>query len=601
MNRRTMMIATACAAACAAAARALPQSSDSSQRLNALFDQFMRENLDLSPLQVTYLGMDTGARAKQKSAIDDGSPAGIERQKALIASQLARLKAFDRARLSASDAISYDVILFGLRTTDASNNAFRYGVTGFWSVGAGQPYVLSPRTGSYQQLPTFLDNQHVIETKTDADAYVARLAGFATVLDQEIEAARRDAAMGVTPPDFALAKTLSQMQKLRASTPAESPLTASVVRRTREKNIPGDYAQAASRVVQDKIYPALERQIAFVTGMQKKATHDAGVWRLPDGDAYYAASLLAWTTSASNPDEIHRLGLELVQDHAAQIDTLMRKLGMTQGSVGERLRAMFADPKYLYPNTDAGKERLLADINSRVQRVRARLPDYFGVVPKADVVIKRVPKETEATASGGAYDSPSLDGKRAGIYWINLRDTAERPTWTQPTLTYHESIPGHHLQLSIQQEADLPLIRKTAFYSGYGEGWALYTEQVAAEMGEYDDDPAAHIGYLQSSLFRAVRLVVDTGIHSKRWTREQALQYYVDALGEPAETAITQIERYCVWPGQACSYTLGKRAFLAQRARAQKAFGAKFDIRKFHDAMLLSGAVPLELLGHPYS
>src|SRR6185503_3692710 len=215
MNRRTMMIATACAAACAAAARALPQSSDSSQRLNALFDQFMRENLDLSPLQVTYLGMDTGARATQKSAIDDGSPAGIERQKALIASQLARLKAFDRASLSASDAISYDVILFGLRTTDASNNAFRYGVTGFWSVGAGQPYALSPRTGSYQQLPTFLDNQHVIETKADADAYVARLAGFATVLDQEIEAARRDAAMGVTPPDFALAKTLSQFLHLR--------------------------------------------------------------------------------------------------------------------------------------------------------------------------------------------------------------------------------------------------------------------------------------------------------------------------------------------------------------------------------------------------
>jgi uncharacterized protein (DUF885 family) len=600
MNRRIMMIATACAAACAAA-RALPQSADSSQRLNALFDQFMRENLDLSPLQVTYLGMDTGARAQQKSAIDDTSLAGIERQKALIASQLARLKAFDRASLSASDAISYDVILDRLRTTDTSNSAFRYGVTGFWSVGAGQPYVLSPRTGSYQQLPSFLDNQHVIETEADADAYVARLAGFATVLDQEVEAARRDTAMGVTPPDFALAKTLLQMQKLRASAPEESPLTASVVRRTREKNIPGDYAQAASRVVQDKIYPALERQIAFVTGMQKKATHDAGVWRLPDGDAYYAASLLAWTTSASNPDEIHRLGLELVQDHAAQIDTLMRKLGMTQGSVGERLRAMFADPKYLYPNTDAGKERLLADINSRVQRVRARLPDYFGVVPKADVVIKRVPKETEASASGGAYDSPSLDGKRPGIYWINLRDTAERPTWTLPTLTYHESIPGHHLQLSIQQEADLHLIRKTAFYSGYGEGWALYTEQVAAEMGEYADDPAAHIGYLQSSLFRAVRLVVDTGIHSKRWTREQALQYYVDALGEPAETAITQVERYCVWPGQACSYTLGKRAFLAQRARAQKAFGAKFDIRKFHDAMLLPGAVPLELLAQTYS
>ena len=602
-----MMIGTACAAALAAA-RALPKSfdssqrqvSDSSQRLNTLFDQFMQENLDLSPVGTTYLGMDTGARARQKAEIDDGSAAGIERQKALVASQLARLKAFDRASLSALDAISYDAILYGLRTTDASNKAFRYGVTGYATIGAGQPYVLSQRTGSYQQLPSFLDNQHIIETKADADAYVARLAGFATLLDQELEAARRDTAMGVTPPDFVLAKTLQQTQNLRASAPEESPLTESVVRRAREKNIPGDYARQASQVVKEKIYPTLERQIAFVTEMQKKATHDAGVWRLPDGEAYYAASLVAWTTTTGQPAGIHQLGLELVQEHAAQIDTLLRKLGMTQGTVGERLRAMYKNANYLYPNTDAAKERLLADLNVRVQRVHAKLPGYFGVLPKTDVVIKRVRKEIEVAASGGSYDYPSLDGKRAGIYWINLRDTAERPTWTLPALTYHESIPGHHMQRSIQQEANLHLLRKTAFYSAYSEGWALYAEQVAAEMGEYEDDPAAHIGYLQSSMFRAVRLVVDTGIHSKRWTREQAIQYYVDTLGEPEETAITQIERYCVWPGQACAYTLGKSAFLAQRDRAQKALGAKFDIRKFHDAMLLSGAVPLELLEHAY-
>jgi uncharacterized protein (DUF885 family) len=592
MDRRTMMIGTALATVCSAA-RALPQRNDNSKLLSALFDQFMKENLDISPILVTSLGMDTGARVKQKGEIDDGSEAGIEQQKALTASQLARLKNFDSASLSAPDAVSYDVVMYGLRTNDAANKAFRYG-TG----GAGQPYVLSQLSGSYQQLPSFLDNQHTIETKADADAYIARLSGFATLLEQEVEVARHDLAMGVTPPDFALAKTLAQMQALRAPPPEKSSLTTSVVSRTKERKISGDYAQQASQVVKDKIYPALERQIAVVGEMQKTTTHDAGVWRLPEGEAYYTASLVTWATTSKKPEEIHQLGLELVKDHTARIDTLLRKLGMTQGTVGERLRAMYKDPKYLYANTDAAKDALLADLNARVQRVRAKLPNYFATLPKANVEIKRVPKEIEAGAPGGYYNNPSLDGKRPGIYWINLRDTTEQPNWTLPTLTYHESIPGHHLQLSIQQEANLPLIRKTSFYSAYIEGWALYAEQLAVEMGEYDDDPAGHIGQLHDSMFRAVRLVVDTGMHSKRWTREQAVRYFVDTLGDPDTASITEVERYCVWPGQACAYMLGKLTFLAQRTRAQKVLGVKYDIRKFHDAMLLPGAVPLELLEH---
>jgi uncharacterized protein (DUF885 family) len=595
MDRRTMMIGTALAAVLAAA-RAQPQSSDNAKRLNALFDQFMKENLDISPTFVTSLGMDTGARAKQKSEIDDGSEAGIEKQKALTASQLARLRAFDRASLTASDAVSYDVVMYGLRTNDAANRAFQYG-TG----GAGQPYVLSQLNGSYQGLPSFLDNQHTIENKADADAYIARLEAFATLVDQETDVARHDIAMKVTPPDFALAKALTQLQALRAPAPDKSSLTTSVVRRTGEKKIPGDYAQQATRVVKDKIYPALERQIALINDMQKTASHDAGVWRLPDGEAYYDASLVTWATTKKKPDEIHRLGLELVKEHTARIDALLQKLGMTQGTVGERMRAMYKDPKYLYPNTDAAKQTLLADLNARVQRVQAKLPRYFETLPKATVEIKRVPKEIEAGAPGGYYNPPSLDGKRPGIYWINLRDTSEQAKWTLPTLTYHESIPGHHLQGSIQQEAQLPLIRKVSFFSAYIEGWALYAEQLAGEMGEYDDDPAGHIGQLHDSMFRAVRLVVDTGVHSKKWTREQAVRYFVDNLGDPETTSVTEVERYCVWPGQACTYMLGKLTFLAQRAQAQKTLGAKYDIRKFHDAVLLPGAVPLELLDHIYA
>ncbi len=591
-----MMISTAVAAALAAGTtRAGAGGNGGPQSLSALFDQFMKENLDLSPLMVTNLGLDTGARAKQKSEIDDGSEAGIAKQKALTASQLQRLKAFDRATLTARDAISYDVVMFGLRSTDAANKAFTYGPP-----GAGAPYVLSQLTGSYQQLPSFLDNQHTVETREDADAYLARLDGFATLLDQEIEVARHDIAMGVVPPDFALAKTLTQMKELRTPAPEKSSLTESVARRAKQQHIAGDHARQAAKIVKERIYPALDRQIALVAEAAKKATHEAGVARLPNGNEYYIASLVNWVTTNKKPAEIHEIGLDLVKDHTARINELMQQLGMTQGTVGARLRAMYMDPKYLYPNTDQAKEELLADLNRRVQSVRAKLPHYFGAVPKANVEIKRVPKEIEAGAPGGYYNNPSLDGKRPGIYWINLRDTGELPKWTLPTLTYHESIPGHHLQLSIQQEASLPLIRKVAFYSAYIEGWALYAEQLAVEMGEYDNDIPGHIGQLHDSLLRAVRLVIDTGIHSMKWTREQSIKYYTDALGDPEAAAITEVERYCVWPGQACSYMLGKLQFLAEREKAQKALAAKYDVHEFHNAMLLPGAVPLELLDRLY-
>jgi uncharacterized protein (DUF885 family) len=264
--------------------------------------------------------------------------------------------------------------------------------------------------------------------------------------------------------------------------------------------------------------------------------------------------------------------------------------------VGQRLRALYDDPKYRYPNTDAGKDKLIADLNLKVAAVQARLPAYFGTLPKAKLDIRRVPKFTEAGAPGGYYEPGTLDGTRNGAYYINLRDTAEVPNWTLPTLTFHEGIPGHHLQGSLAMENHLPLIRKTQWFSGYGEGWALYAEQLAVEMGMYDDDPLGHVGQIHDSLFRAVRLVVDSGIHSKGWSREQAIKYYVETLGDQDASATTEVERYCVWPGQACSYMLGKLDWLRLRAKAKTALGPKYDIRQFHDAGLLPGAMPLAVL-----
>ncbi|HXC57579.1 MAG TPA: DUF885 family protein [Rhizomicrobium sp.] len=559
--------------------------------MNALFDTFVSENLDLSPTFATSLGVDTGARAHQKSELDGASLAAIDKAQKLNASQLARLSAFDRASVSGDDQISYDVVIFGLKNTDMDNKRYKYA-----GGGAGAPYVISQRDGLYSNIPSFLDNQHTIAVKADADAYLARLEQFALRLDEEADVVRHDVALGVVPPDFALAKTIVQMNALRNQPADSASMTLSVVRRTAEKNIPGDWKTPAAKILTDKVYPALERQIALITSLQPGATHDAGVWRLPDGEAYYRDSVLTWTTSTMSPADIHQTGLDIIKDHSAQIDAIMKTQGMTRGTVGERLRAMYDDPKMLYANTDAAKAQLIADLNVKVAAIRAKLPAYFGALPKADVVIKRVPKEIEAGQAGGYYNAPSLDGKVPGIYWINLRDTAEQPRWLLPTLSYHEAIPGHHLQLSIQREAKMPLIRRLSFFSSYMEGWALYAEQLADEMGMYDDDPLGRIGFLHDAMFRAVRLVVDSGIHAMRWSREQAVKFYVDTLGDQESGAITEIERYAVTPGQACGYMLGKLTFLAARKKARDALGARFDIRSFHDAMLIGGAVPLAML-----
>ncbi len=592
LDRRSLLKSGAASAAVLAFARpAAGADASASTTLNALFDTFIQENLDQSPTFTTALGLDTGTRAHQKSELDEASLAANARSQKLLASQLARLAAFNRSSVSGDDQISYDVVMFKLKSQDDANKRYAYG-----GGGAGSPYVISQLTGLYAGIPSFLDNQHTIETRQDADAYLARLEQFALRMDEEREVVRHDVALGVVPPDFALAKTLEQMNDLRNQPADSASLTMSVVRRTKDKNIPGDWGTPAAKILTDKVYPALDRQIALVTDMQKSATHDAGVWKLPDGESYYRDSVLSWTTSTMSPAEIHRTGLDIIKDHSAQIDAIMRKQGMTQGTVGERLAAMFADPKMLYPNTDAGKEQLIADLNVKIAAIRARLPAYFGVLPKADVVIKRVPKEIEAARAGGYYNAPSLDGTRPGIYWINLRDTAEQPRWLLPTLSYHEAIPGHHLQLSIQREAKMPLIRKLTYFSAYIEGWALYAEQLADEMGMYEGDPLGKIGQLHDSMFRAVRLVVDSGMHAMKWSREQAVKFYVDTLGDKESGAITEIERYCVEPGQACGYMLGKLTFLAARKKCQDALGTKFDIRTFHDAMLVGGAIPLAMI-----
>ena len=599
MQNRRQLLLTAALMGAAAAAPKLAFAADAAAPVNpeaakmyAMFDRAVAKVMRQGPETASYLGMDSGPFAWTKPLLSDRSMAAIARSRAENIEIVKELHAIDRKQLKGMDAINYDTVEFVLAVQAEGDEKFEYG-----GGGSGSPYIISQLTGAYQSMPDFLDNQHSIETKFDADCYLDRMVAFGRLMDQESDIAEHDFALGVIPPDFVIDKTLVQM-KAFADTPTDkAPLVLSVTRRTKEKNIPGDYHETASKLYEENVLPALRRQIALFEGVRGKAVHDAGVGRLPKGGDYYAVSLKNYTTSTISPDEIHKLGLSLVTDYGTQIDKIMKKNGLSKGTVGERLRGMYQDPKFRYPNTDEGKDKLIADLNIKVQVVTAKLPAYFGALPTSPLQIKRVPKAIEAGAPGGYYNGASLDGKRPGIYWINLRDTAEVPSWTLPTLTYHEGIPGHHLQISLSNEAKgLPLIRKLIGFSGYQEGWALYSEQLAVEMGMYDKDDWGHIGMLHDAMFRAVRLVVDSGMHSKGWSREQAVKYYVDTLGDQEASAVTEIERYCVWPGQACSYMVGKITWLRVRDKAKKALGKTFDIRKFHDAGLLSGATPLTVL-----
>ena len=595
MHNRRQLLASAAAFAAAAAAPKLALAAaptGEAAKMYAFFDKAMAQTFRRSPELPTALGIDKGDLAWTKSELSDYSLTALAENKANTTRDLQTLRSLDRKQLKGMDAVNYDTVEFVLAVQDEANRRFQYG-----GQGVNSPYVISQLTGAYQQMPDFLDTQHRIEAKDDADAYLARMEAFGRLLDQEADVVRHDVGLGVTPPDFVLDKSITQLKAFLAYEPEKAPLVASLVRRAKDKNIEGDWAGQAQGLYAEKVRPALARQLALLEGLRPKAVHDAGCWRLPDGDEYYRLGLRNYTTSNITPDEVHKTGLDLVASLGAEADALMKKAGYTKGSVGERYRAMAEDPKQVYPNTDAGKEELLAKLNEQVKVIEGKLPQWFGQLPKAPLEIRRVPPATEAGAPGGYYFSPSLDGTRPGIYWINLRDTAEVPAWTLPTLTYHEGLPGHHLQLALNNEAgDLPLIRKVIGFSGYSEGWALYAEQLAVEMGMYDNDVLGHIGMIHDAMFRAVRLVVDSGMHHKRWSREQAVKYFVDNIGDAEASAITEVERYCVWPGQACSYMVGKITWMDARARAKKALGRKFDIRKFHDAGLLSGGTPLTVL-----
>jgi len=594
MDRR-LFLQGAAGAALATAMPAAAQAQTEDARLRTLLDRFWDEQIDESPETATSLGLDTGARAHLRAKLSDYSQAGRAAMFARTKDRLTRLKAIDRAKLGAAAQIDYEVVAYSYERAVQGGERFRFGegASASFSYAPYSPYAVSQLSGPYQALPDFLDSKHPLATAADADAYLARLRGLAAALDASTASLKAEAARGVLAPGFLLEQASGQLAKLEAA----DGLATAFARKAAEAGIAGDWKARADDILAKAVRPAVARQRAAVDALRKTAKNDAGIWKIPDGDAFYAGALAFQTTTDLKPDEVHRLGLEQVKALQGQIDTLLRAQGLTSGTVTERLVALNHRPDQLFPNTDAGRAELLAFLNRRVADVRTRLPRVFATIPSAPMEIVRVPPAIEDGAANGYAQGASLDGNRPGRFYINLKDTAEWPRYSLPSLAFHEAYPGHLWQGAIsQQSTEIPMLRRQGGgFSAYGEGWGLYAEQLGDELGCYDDDPLGKVGYLQSMLFRAVRLVVDTGLHAKRWTREQATDYMVEQTGRPRGGMQREIDRYCVWPGQACSYKVGHNEWNRLRDEARARQGERFDVKQFHE-ILRRGRMPLVVL-----
>jgi uncharacterized protein (DUF885 family) len=590
LDRRTFIASSGAAALGAAllpeSALAQPGSGDAA--LNALFERIFQQNVARSPELATSLGLDKGDNAPLKHRLSPRSYEERARQLAQTKEALAALEAVDPKTLSPAAALNREIVLYSL--TGQTIAPQRFGLD-----SAIRPYRIFQQGGAYFSVPDFLNTAHTINGKEDAEAYLDRLEGFAVALDQDSALQRIEAARGYVAPAWSLDLALGQMEKLRGQKAEDSSIVQSLAKRAKAKDIDGRWERRAAKIVEERVYPALDRQMALLRELRPASQPGDGIWRVPHGEDIYRVALEQATTTKFTPDEVHRMGLQQVAEIGAKLDKILRAQGLTRGSVGARLAALNVDPAQLYPNTDEGRTDLIASLNQGVKDMYGRLPQAFATLPNAPLEIRRVPPEIQDGASNGYYNRASLDGSRPAIYFINLKDTGDWPRYGLPSLTYHEGVPGHHLQISLSQESrDIPTLRKTSFFSAYSEGWALYAEQLADELGAYKS-PLERAGYLQSFLFRAARLVVDTGLHAKRWSREKATDYLVETTGFARPRSQREVERYCTQAGQACSYKVGHMAWTRARQRAQALLGPRFDLKRFHE-VLKDGAMPLTIL-----
>ena len=523
--------------------------------------------------------------------LTDRSQAREEKTRAKLRDDLATLHSYDRAAMDPDAQLSYDVLDYFL-TIQADGDRFRH-----------HDYPLNQLFGIQNGFPTFMATQHSVDSAGDAENYVARLGKAPVMVDQVMEGLRVREAAGILPPTFVVEKVLAEMRAFTAM-PAKQNILYSSFAEKLGKLPAGTVSDAdrdallgqAESAISGQVYPAYGKFIAYYDTLLAKTTGNHGVWALPDGAAYYAWSARMHTSTDMSPAQIHQLGLDEVARIEAEMNDILVAQGLTEGSVGERVQAISVRPDQLYPDTDEGRAAIIADFTKIIAEVDAGIGPHFNVRPKQGVKVERVPEFRQATAPGAYYNPPAMDGSRPGIFSINLRSTNEIARFGMRTLAIHEAIPGHHFQTTIQQElTGVPTFRKVLPFTAFSEGWALYSERLAWEIG-LQDDPLDNLGRLQAEMFRAVRLVVDTGMHDKRWTREQAIAYMLEKTGMPETDVVAEIERYLVMPGQALAYKVGMNKILALREKAKAALGPKFVLSEFHDLVLTGGDLPLALL-----
>ena len=523
--------------------------------------------------------------------LNDASPAHAERMAAMVKDDLDMLHRYDRDALDEEGKLSYDALEFFL-ADQVEGDRFRY-----------HDFPVNQMFGVQSGQPNFMAQTHQVNNATDAENYISRLDQFPLNFSQVIEGLKLREGKGVIPPKFTVDKVLEQMNGF-IGVPAEQNMLYTSFGEKLDK-IDADAMDTATREdlkarvrasIESSVYPAFRDLIAYFTTLQAKATQNLGAWSLPDGDAYYAWCVRSHTTTDMTPEQVHELGLAEVARISAEMDAILREQGLTEGSIGERVQQLARQPEQMYPNTPEGKTAMIAQYQAILDDVNAKLGDAFNRRPKLGVEVRPVPAFSEKTAPGAYYQSGSFDGSRPGVFYANLRDPGETPKFAMRTLAYHEGIPGHHFQITIAQELQgVPFFRRVLPFTAYSEGWALYAERLAWELG-FEKDPLDNLGRLRDEMMRAVRLVVDSGIHYKRWTREQAIAYMLENTGMGEGDVTAEIERYFVNPGQALAYKAGMLKILALREKARKELGDRFTLAAFHDQVLSHGALPLSLL-----
>ena len=586
----TLALLPACAASTPAPGAAVPIGSLGP---DAALDQIAYRMLAHEPGRATGLGVDTGDYAAWRSTFGTPGEEGRSEYAATLKELVAEARAYPKNGLTSDQQIGFEVVETAFSKA-LDGMAMPYGdvAVGSWR---NAPYVVIQNVGGYIDMPRFFGSTQPLKTIEDIGPYMDRLAEVPAILDGELDRIRSARGMGVVPPAFLLDKAIAQLETslTGAKDSYSGPLTASA--------IPGASRSAAQaeRIISGGIVPALERQLVELRTQRASARDNAGMWAQPMGEEYYAWAVSASTTTTMTPDEIHRQGLAELEEIHGRMDPILKEIGYITGSVGERMRALSRDPRYQFAAGDPGREEIFAFINDRVAWIKSQMPRAFNKLVDPPLEIRRLPLAEEPGAPGAYGGAGSKDGSIPGRFWINLRTTDLHRKYDLADLAFHESIPGHVWEGEFSNR--LPLIRSILAFNAFSEGWALYAEQLADELGAYDEFKVGRLGYLQSLAFRACRLVVDTGLHSKRWTREQGRQFFVERNGSKVEEVASEVDRYCSWPGQACGYKIGHSEIVHQRARAQAELGSRYDFKAFNTAVVLGGNAPLSVVANTVS